>query len=109
MENWRIGLIALGSLLGALVAIFFCYQVATTFARIEESFEDWATKHGYRVIRREPLDRLSKPPFSSYGQYMTTYFIVVEDKQRRLKTGWIRLGPWYIVGFSEKIEVRWND
>ena len=91
----------------AVLAIFFTYFVCATILKMEAVLPRWAQQHGFRIVRREPR-RFFQGPFC-VNRYAPVYHITVEDQEKRQKRGWIRLGLWYIVGFHERIEVRWDE
>jgi hypothetical protein len=78
-----------------------------TLFQIEEVLPRWAKQHGFRIIRRE-LRTFFQGPFF-LNKYKPVYYLTVEDQEQRQRTGWIRLGCWFIIGFIEKIEVQWED
>ena len=104
MSGWVLGCwIAVAS----LVMVFFTYRGCMTIIEIEEVLPRWAKQHGFRIIRQEaPI--FHQGPFPR-NQYRPVYFVTVEDQQQRQKSGWVRLGWWYVVGFKENVEVRWGD
>jgi hypothetical protein len=104
MLSWPLTLLFAGL---AVLGIFFTYFVCATILRMEAVLPRWAQQHGLRIVRREPRTFFQGPFF--VNRYAPVYRITVEDQEKRQKRGWIRLGLWYIVGFRERIEVRWDE
>jgi hypothetical protein len=104
MTNWEIALLV-GSL--SLLTILVTYKFCQTVFQIEDILPRWAKQHGYRIVRQEPRT-FFQGPFST-NRYRPVYYVTVEDQQRRQKRGWVRLGWWFIIGFREHIEVRWEE
>src|SRR5262249_25970888 len=104
MPQWAVGLLLAGA---SLAMIFFTYIVCKTIFQMEEVLPRWAKQHGFRIIHKEARTFFQGPFF--LHRYRPVYYIIVEDRQQKQKKGWIRLGWWYIIGFREFIEVRWED
>lgn len=99
MNPWVIALLVCVS---GPVLVFFTCRVFMTVIRIEDVLPRWAAENGLRVIRKEATRKFTT-------DYRPAYFITVEDQHHRRKNGVVRLGFWYIVGFREKVEVRWDE
>lgn len=104
MERWALALLVAGL---SFLMIFFTYFMCVTILKMEEVLPRWASQHGFRIVRSEARTFFQGPFFSN--RYAAVYRITVEDQEKRQKNGWIRLGLWYIVGFQENIDVRWDD
>src|SRR3954469_21359654 len=104
LADWQIGLLAGGLSVGA---VFLTYRLCQTVYETEGVLPRWARQQGYRIIRQE-IRYYSHGPFPQ-NRYRPVMYVSVEDPQGRRKKGWVRLGWWYVVGFHEHIEVRWED
>src|SRR5262245_47230471 len=104
MAHWAVGLLVAAA---ALAMIVFTYFACKTIFRMEEVLPRWARQHGYHIIHCEARRYFQGP--LSLNKYRPVYYVTVEDQQKRQKKGWVRLGWWYIVGFREKIDVRWEE
>lgn len=87
--------------------VFFTYVACRTIFQMNEVLPRWAKQRGFRIIHSE-LRTFFQGPFIT-SRYRPVYYVTVEDQQKRQKKGWVRLGWWYIVGFREKIEERWEE
>ena len=103
MAPWELALLVGGL---SLLTVLFTYRLCQTVFRIQEILPRWAKEHGYRIVRQELRTFFQGPFFPD--RYRPVYYLTVEDQQRRRRTGWVRLGWWYIIGFKEHIEVRWD-
>lgn len=104
MRNWVVILLVSGA---ALAMVFFTYVVCRTIVQVSEVLPRWAKQQGFRIIYSEART-FFQGPFST-NRYRPVYYVTVEDQQKRQKKGWVRLGWWYIVGFREMIEERWEE
>jgi hypothetical protein len=103
MENWGVP-----SLTGAALAlVVFTYLSCRTIFQMEEFLQRWAKQRGFRIIHREVRTFFQGPFFTN--RFRPVYYITIEDQQQRQKKGWVRLGWWYVVGFRETIEERWDE
>jgi hypothetical protein len=79
------------------------------FSRSGSLLQRWAEGNGYRLVRQE-YRHLFKGPFfwtSSRGQ--TVYYVTVEDREGKRRSGWVRCGGWLLGLLSDNVEVRWDD
>jgi hypothetical protein len=106
METWLVVLLVTGAAVGM---VGFTYVLCTTMLQSEEALQRWVTQNGFRLIRREQRFFFQGPFSLGYpNQYRCVYFVTIEDDNQQRKTGWVRVGWWYIVGFKENVQVRWD-
>jgi hypothetical protein len=104
MINWQIGILVTAA---SIAMIFFTVRVCKVIFSLDKMLPHWAEQQRLRIVRKE-TDPFSSGPFPR-NRYALDYRVTVEDEEHRQKTGWVRLGSWYIVGFRENVEVRWDD
>ena len=96
----------------SLAMVFFAYFGFRSLLQIEDILPRWARERGFRIVHSESR-MYSQGPFSGplffRNQYRPVYRVIIEDQQKTRKQVWVRLGWWYIVGFREKIEERWEE
>lgn len=103
----KAAIIGLAVAVASLVMILFGYRMCTTVAQIEDVLPRWAREHDFRIVHEESRT-FFQGPYVPCG-FRLVYYVTVEDKQRRHRTAWVCLGWWYLVGFMEFIEVRWDE
>lgn len=101
MPSWAVAVLLTGASLGM---IFFAYAVCATILRNEAVLSRWAKENSFRIIRRQALGGFQRPHV-----LFPAYHVTIEDQQKRRRSGCVRLGFWYLVGFKELIYVRWED
>lgn len=104
MDGVTVGMLTAAA---ALTVVLGTYLGCTAIGRIDDAFARWAKQHGLRVIRRESRTFFQGPFF--LNQYRPFFYVTLEDRERTRKNAWVRLGWWYLIGFKEYIEVRWED
>jgi hypothetical protein len=105
MASWAIALLVAGV---SLALVFFTYFACQAMLQMEQVLPRWAKEQGLRIIPREPRTIFRGTYFFS-NRYKLVYHVEVEDQEGRQKKGWVCVGWWCIVGFSENVEVRWKD
>ena len=104
MNRLEIGLLVVGI---SLVLVLFTYLGLTTILRMEKVLPRWAKENGLRIVHKDARTFFQGPFIQS--SWRPVYYITIEDQEHKQKSGWVRLGWWYMVGFKEHIEVRWED
>ncbi len=103
MQDWTFGIfLAFASMLIVLLT----YRMCMTISVIEKTLQRWAEQNSLRILTKEARIFFQGPFIPN--RYSVVYLVTVEDRDLKQKKGWLRLGWWYIVGFREKIEVRWE-
>jgi hypothetical protein len=79
------------------------------FSRSNSLLQQWAERNGYRIVEQDYRSFLKGPFFFIASKNQTVYRVVVEDKDGRRRTGWVRCGGWFLGLWSDTVEVRWDD
>jgi hypothetical protein len=99
--------VGLATAAAALALVLGTYLGCTAIGRIDEALSRWATEHSLRIVRKESRT-FFQGPFPR-NRYRPVYYVTLEDRELKQSKAWIRLGWWYLLGFKEYVEVRWDQ
>ncbi len=68
----------------------------------------WADSNGYRLLEQRYRYFFRGPFFWSASAQMV-YRVVVEDRTGHRRSGWVRLGSFWLGIFSDEVAVRWDQ
>jgi hypothetical protein len=94
------GLIFLSFAVVVAIAFFFHYRWA------RRRLEEWALENGIRILHHQ-YRILIRGPFNCFGKY-SVFRVVVADERGGQKTGWVRLGGYFIGLWSRDSQVLWE-
>ncbi len=95
--QWGLGLI--------IVIIGFIW----TKRAADISLNRWAQRSNYQIISREPRALRTGPFFLRTGKGQHVYHVTVSDSRGKIRSGWVRVGDWWVGLTSDKADVRWDD
>ena len=95
----------------AIVAVItvICLVYYWQYSRSRGLVWQWAEQNGYEVLACD-CRYLRKGPFvwtSSKGQ--TVYFVTNRDRDKQVRSGWVRCGGFVLGPLSTRTEVRWES
>ncbi len=97
------------ALLGAAVAVaLFLGIFVWEQRRSQELLQQWAAKHGYSIVSREARYWRLGPFSGSTSKYQRVFYVRIRDPGGRERTGWVRLGHWWLGLLSSQMEERWE-
>jgi hypothetical protein len=102
MENLPAILLPIGFVIVAVVAVMWHYSRGSSL------LEQWASRHGYRIVRREYRNFFKGPFFWTSSKDQVVYYVTVEDEQGRIRNGWVRCGGYFFGLLSDNVEVQWD-
>jgi len=89
---------------GALVALLLWW----TFWRSDAILQNWANQNRYRILRQQYCWFWRGPFFWTSSKNQTIYYVTVEDRDGRRRTGWVRCGGWFWGLLVDVADVRWE-
>ena len=95
-------LLGIGFIIIAILAIWWHYS------RASELLEEWARRHRYHILRQEYCYFFKGPFFWSSSKNQVVYYVTIEDRDGRQRTGWVRCGGFFFGLFSDNVEVSWE-
>ena len=87
----------------AIGAVFWHY------ARSRSLLEEWASENGYRILSSEHRHLARGPFFWTTSKGQTVYRVSIEDREGRVRSGWVRCGSWMMGLWSDRVQVKWDD
>ena len=69
----------------------------------------WAETSGYKIVSAERRWLRRGPFFWFTSDSQVVFYVTVEDEQKNIRNGYVRIGGWFLGLFSDKTEVRWDD
>ncbi len=90
--------------LGLVVLVIYWH-----YSRSNTLLEEWARRHGLRIISSEYRYFFRGPFFWTPSKGQTVYRVTVADDQGHERRGWVRCGGWFLGLLSDKVEVRWDE
>jgi hypothetical protein len=101
-NDFGVVLLVIGALIVFVLGIWWHYS------RCSSLLEGWARRHGYQMVRQEYCHFFKGPFFWTSTKSQVVYFVTVLDREGRQRTGWVRLGGYFLGLFSDNVEVRWE-
>jgi hypothetical protein len=95
-------LVALGFLVGAGLWVY--WQNANTSRMLNE----WARENGYRIVSREYRSLLRGRFWWRTSKSQRVYYIDVVDAEGNHRTGYARLGNWFLGMLVDEVSVEWD-
>lgn len=78
------------------------------FGRSNSLLHQWAEQNGYRIVRQEYRTFFRGPFFWSSSKGQTVFYVVVENSAGARRSGYVRVGGWWLGLLSDRVEVRWD-
>jgi hypothetical protein len=69
----------------------------------------WAQRNDFRIISQERRDFRTGPFFLRTSKGQQVFPVTVSDPVGYTRSGWVRVGDWWVGLTSDKVEVRWDD
>jgi hypothetical protein len=102
VDNVGIVLLPVGFVILAVFVIWWHYS------RSSSLLEQWARRHGYRILSQEYCYFFKGPFFWTSSKDQVVYYVTVEDEEGRQRKGWVRCGGYFLGLLSDNVEVRWD-
>ena len=97
------------ALVGAAVAVaLFMGIFVWEQRRSQELLQRWAAKHGYSLLSQEARYWRLGPFSGSTSKYQRAFRVRIRDPWGQERTGWVRLGNWWLGLLSDQVEERWE-
>jgi hypothetical protein len=90
-----------------LLAAFGAWSLQ--FSRSKSLLEGWATKNGLEIVNRDYCWFYKGPFIWTSSRNQSVFRVTARDKQGNLRSGWVRLGGWFLGLSSDRVEVRWDN
>lgn len=68
----------------------------------------WATAHSYQLLRSEPRYLRTGPYFWRHARGQLVFYIDVIDVRGSRRSGYARLGGWFMGLLSNQVDVTWD-
>ncbi len=95
-----------------LIPVFVALVVLSLtwhFGRSQSLLDMWAAENGYHIIRKEYRNFFRGPFYWTTSKGQTVYYVTVQDKAGRRRSGWVRCGGWWLGLLTDYVEVRWDE
>ena len=79
------------------------------YSRSRSLLEEWASENGYRILSSEHRHLVRGPFFWTTSKGQTVYRVSIEDREGRVRSGWVRCGSWMMGLWSDRVQVKWDD
>ncbi len=97
------------ALLGAAVAVALSLGIFVwEQRRSRELLQRWAAKHGYSIVSREARYWRLGPFSGSTSKYQRVFYVRIRNPGGQERSGWVRLGNWWLGLLSDQVEERWK-
>ena len=90
------------------VAIFAILTWVWHFGRARKTLTDWAADGGLELMRAEVRFFRRGPFFWRSAKGHTVYHIVVRDADGQTRSGYARVGGWFLGVLSRQVTVEWE-
>ncbi len=101
MDSLYITLIAFGI---AVAALSLVWRSRRSLAMLQE----WAARNGYSLLQYNNSYFFRGPFFWTSSKGQVVYRVVVSDGMGNTRSGWVRLGSWWLGLLSDEAEARWD-
>jgi len=94
-----------------LVIVILIVGVALTvlrFSRASSMLRDWAASNGYEIVNQEYCWFWPGPFLLRKSKGQMVYRIEVRDQHGNARSGYARLGGWFLGMLSDQVEVHWD-
>jgi len=83
-------------------------MTAWSFSRGRRILEQWADRHGCRIVSSEVRWFRRGPFLWTTSKHQIVYYVVVETQDGQTKRGWVRCGSFWWGVMTDKAEERWE-
>jgi hypothetical protein len=83
-------------------------SIAWTRQRVTTLLARWAAANGYQVRQSEPRYLRCGPYFWRRSRSQVVYHVTVTDPRGWPRSGYVRLGGWFLGLLSDHVDVTWD-
>lgn len=91
-----------------LGVVFVAVMILWTFTRSDSILHHWANQNGYRILQQQYCWFWRGPFFWTSSKNQTVYYVTVEDRDGRQRTGYVRCGGYFWGLLVDTAEARWE-
>ena len=109
--RYRFGAMQDDTFIVVFTLMMFAVVVASTafhYSRAQTLFDRFLTQNGFRLLKKEHRTFFRGPYFFTPGKGSEVYYVTVEDRQRQVRRGYVRVGGGLLGMLSDNIDVIWD-
>ncbi|MBF6613754.1 MAG: hypothetical protein IVW55_11565 [Chloroflexi bacterium] len=91
-----------------LVIVIAALSLVWRSRRSLAMLQEWASRNGYSLLRYNNAYFFRGPFFWTSSKGQVVYRVVVADGAGNTRSGWVRLGSWWLGLLSDEAEARWD-
>ena len=79
------------------------------FHRSDKLLDDWMAERGYEILSKERRWLRKGPFFWWTSKSQAVFRVTVRDSNGKARSGFVRVGGFFLGMFSSNVEVTWDD
>ena len=85
------------------------YVLVLRYSRSREHLETWARREGHRLRQADRAWFWRGPFWLRSNQGQDVFRIRVQDENGRARSGYARVGGWFLGFWSDEVVVKWDE